>query len=336
MKHLSIEKLFTPVFLIFIGLFAYQIFIFEYSVNAEHYALEYNEKFGWAAILTGFFIYGLITIISLRWRIRQLEKSTQRFSSGNLDSRADESAWKTIGTLNHSFNVMADNISTLIENNRQLTRSVAHELRTPLFKIQWQAEVLSETALDDEQKSAVDSIIEDTEEMTELVNELLYYAKLNHHTVEFDFSPIDCAIILKEYIEYWQHETNKSITLSLSSSPLNIVCDKKQFKRALNNLVRNAIRYAQKEVQISVIKDHKTLSIQINDDGQGIAECHWENIFTPFYSTDPARNKSTSGHGLGLAIVKEIIDKHNGSIMVSKSALGGASFTLSFPLCNLE
>lgn len=104
-------------------------------------------------------------------------------------------------------------------------------------------------------------------------------------------------------------------------------------KRALDNLLSNASRYAKSKIELSVVYGECVI-ITVEDDGNGIDEVHWPQIFDPFYSADPARNKSSSGAGLGLAIVKMVANKHKGSVKVEASELGGAKFVLS--LSNAE
>jgi len=328
MKNFSIDTILNLCFVFLMCLFAYQTFAYEYDPN------DVVETLSWIFILLGLVIYGIFTVFSLRWRIRKLEKINQIFADGALNARAKESNWQKIGTLNQSFNQMADKITNLIRSNRNLSRSVAHELRTPLFRIQWQAEILSETQLEKEQANIVANIIEDTEEITSLVNELLYYAKLENKEITYPTTSINCYTCICQQITHWRQETTKTITTHLDDKTSLVQFNDKQLKRVLNNLIHNAMRYAINNIDIRLTQNmqHKTVEITISNDGPDIPHQYREEIFKPFYSIDPARNKSTSGHGLGLAIVKEIIQKYNGTIFVQDKKSGGATFIIALPV----
>jgi two-component system sensor histidine kinase RstB len=121
----------------------------------------------------------------------------------------------------------------------------------------------------------------------------------------------------------------------LPEQPQLIRADSKLLKRALDNLVRNAFKYARTQVTLNVRLHQAQLYIEIHDDGDGVAQEHHAHLFDPFYVGDKARNKAKSGHGLGLSIVKKICEQHNASVHVGQSrTLNGAMFTIIFPLCN--
>ena len=104
------------------------------------------------------------------------------------------------------------------------------------------------------------------------------------------------------------------------------------FRRALSNLILNAITYGRSVTKLNVSMEQDFISISVEDNGDGIPESHWPSIFKPFYSTDRSRNKSASGFGLGLAIVDLIVKRHYGHIEVGHSSLGGAKFTIKLPI----
>jgi len=99
-------------------------------------------------------------------------------------------------------------------------------------------------------------------------------------------------------------------------------------KHAVQNLLNNAIHYANSEISIKVWQENKQTIIQVDDDGKGIAEEKLDEIFMPFATTDSSRNRSTGGIGLGLALVKIIMKKHGGNVLASKNPQGGARFKL--------
>lgn len=301
--------------------------------------VELENNLVWAFFISSFLVYGVGHLFIIFRRVKKLEQTTLKFAEGDLSARAETSSGRSIGTLNQSFNVMAERIFHLIESNRSLTNAVAHELRTPVFRIQWQAELLKDTVLTSEQRQTVESIVEDTEEMEQMVDELLYYAKLDNSRLALSKAPLCLDDYFPKTIKRWGKETSLALRLQLPGAEelgeSQLYVDQKLLTRALDNLMRNAFKYAKSQVLVVVVIDHQKLVIGIHDDGEGVEDAHQAHLFEPFYVGNKARNKAKSGHGLGLSIVQKICDQHEAAVTVGHSEiLQGAVFTMSFPLCN--
>ncbi|MBW3695299.1 HAMP domain-containing protein [Vibrio sp. T187] len=306
----------------------------EQTFVREKVALEDNLI--WAFFISGFMVYGVGHLFIIFRRVKKLEQVTLRFAEGDLSARANTSKGSAIGSLNQSFNVMAERIHHLIESNRSLTNAVAHEMRTPVFRIQWQAELLKDTPLSDTQRQTVESIVEDTEEMEQMVDELLYYAKLDNRRLELSFEALDLSSYFPVAIQRWSKETSLPIHFRNSNQednlPLNVNVDKRLLSRALDNLLRNAFKYANSQVLITIEHSETVFHISIHDDGPGVDEVHQAHLFDAFYVGDKARNKAKNGHGLGLSIVKKVCEQHSATVEVGHSSeLHGARFTMTFP-----
>ncbi|MFA0038398.1 ATP-binding protein [Vibrio sp. 10N.261.52.A1] len=311
---------------------------YHYLPNSEAFVrqkIELEDDLIWLFFLGSFILYGLCHVLIIFRRVKKLESATLSFAEGDLSSRAETSSGIAIGSLNKSFNLMADRIHRLIESNRSLTNAVAHELRTPIFRIQWQAEMLKDTPLSEEQEKTIESIVEDTEEMEKMVDELLYYAKLDSTELESLQQPLEIKDFLEHATTRWSKETALSIDLYLPEHEQSIVADETLLNRALDNLVRNAMKFARTQISIEVTKHQEQLQIAVHDDGDGVAEEHRAHLFDPFYVGDKARNKAKSGHGLGLSIVHKICAQHHATVQIAQSpSLKGAVFIITFPLCN--
>ena len=295
-------------------------------------AINFDDNIVWLFFLAGFALYCVLLIWFLSRRVRELEKVTIAFASGDFNARADTSSSKSVGTLNKSFNHMADKVSRLITTNRMLTNAVAHELRTPIFRLQWQADLLADASLNQQQQKYVDSIVEDIDEMESMVEELLYYAKMERPNAEIQTSSIALSSFTQSLLPKWQRDTQLSVLIDGSSSPMTTIeADPQLLKRALDNLLRNAMRYAQNQIVLEIVETPEKSCIRIHDDGCGVEEKDWPHLFDAFYSADKSRNKSTSGFGLGLAIVKQIVELQKGEVSISHSPYGGACFTIYFP-----
>lgn len=297
--------------------------------------IDLEDNLVWLFILASFIVYSLGYLLIIFRRVKKLEVATLRFAEGDLSSRAETNSGSALGSLNKSFNLMADRIHRLIESNRSLTNAVAHELRTPIFRIQWQAEMLKDTSLNEEQRATVESIVEDTEEMEKMVDELLCYAKLDSSDLENLHHPLEMRDFLNHVMSRWKKETQLYINLSLSEQSCSILADEILINRALDNLVRNAMKFAHSQILVEATVHQGQLQIAVHDDGDGVAKEHQARLFEPFYVGDKARNKAKSGHGLGLSIVDKICVQHGATVQVGQSKiLKGAVFTITFALCN--
>ena len=308
--------------------------VYELSDNKESFLrkkIKTGNRFIWVFAITGFAFSGLFLVWRIKRRLKNLELVTVAFSNGELMQRASEKNSIKLGTLNRSFNVMADKIRDLINSNKSLTNAVAHELRTPIFRIQWQAELLSDLDPTDKQSKAIARILADTEEMEDMVDELLYYSRLERGGSELQLQPVDMNNWLDERCAIWEKET----TLDLVKVPLKesvpLHVDLKLFNRAVDNIVRNAFKFADSKIVIELWYNDGEVVVEVHDDGKGVESEHWPFLFDPFYSANAARNKGKTGHGLGLAIVKQVCERHQAQVTVGESYLDGACFALSFP-----
>lgn len=292
-------------------------------------AIAMDDNLLWGFILLGFFVYSGALIWFLNRRVRKLEKATLKFAEGDLSARAPEAGKDQVGALNKCFNHMANKIGHLITSNRSLTNAVAHDLRTPIFRIQWQAEILQDEELTEKQHSKIASIIEDTEEMEQMVNELLHFAKLERPETTIEQDSFDVNRKLSDLAD--KHREKVDIEVDVHEGACMVIADRSLIRRAVSNLLSNGARYAKSKIKLSTLCTETQVTIVVEDDGKGIAPEHWPHIFEAFYSAEPARNKASSGSGLGLAIVKSIAEKHHGQVTVEKSSLGGAKFVLTFP-----
>ncbi len=301
----------------------------------QHIDLE--DSLIWLFFVCGFVLYSFCHLFIIFRRVKQLEQATIHFSKGDFSYRVDTSNGATLGRLNHAFNHMADKVSQLIDANRSLTNAIAHEMRTPIFRIQWQADLLRETPMSDQQRSKLDSIVEDTEEMEMMVDELLYYARLDSGRCQLTLETIAVEPFITDLIARWQSETKLQLGVKwrcayAEQSSIALIADRRLFKRALENLVRNAFKYASSQIVIELVENERQqLGIAVHDDGPGVPFEQREHLFEPFYVGNKARNKTQSGHGLGLSIVDKICIQHDAYVEVEDSPLlGGAMFTMTF------
>lgn len=292
-------------------------------------ALDIEDWVIFLVLMGCFAVYSMLMMKLFMWRFKHLEQVTQALAKGDLSIRAKETGSMRLGTLNRSFNAMADKISQLIESHKMLTNAIAHEVRTPLFRIQCQLDMLQD--MPEQKDKYIAGIEDDIHELEEMINELLRLGKME--TTPLTFISLDLAQWLPTQIEKWQIESPVPIELQAPQHwPIPLV-DSNLLNRAISNVVRNASRYAKQQVKISISHDDIDWKVTIEDDGPGIPEVHWPHIFKPFYRVGSARDKASGGFGLGLAIAEQIARQHHGHLIVTSSHnLGGACFEFSLPL----
>mgnify|MGYP002465940697 CR=1 FL=1 len=263
------------------------------------------------------------------------------FSSRWAQHRTDE-----IGALGDSLNTLSDNLSDALteletanerlqqdmERERDMERqrsaffsAASHELKTPMMAVQGCAEGIHTGVLDPVGASGI--ILEETEQMSELVEELLALSRLESGQVNAEFHLTDVRELLYDCLrstEQLAEQKNLRISLRFDETPVLVNCDEIQLRRAFTNIITNALRYAKEEIQIECKADRGKAVVRIRDDGEGIAPELLPHIFDRFFST------RKGGAGIGLALVKETVTLHRGNVRAAND--GGAVFEISLPL----
>ncbi len=261
--------------------------------------------------------------------LRELRKTAIAFGAENFAARVKINKNSSISPVATAFNSMAQRIQDLITSHQDLTNAVSHELKTPLSRFKFSLEIVNNSDDKEQSKKYLQAMKQDVCELDELIDEMLNYAKLGTHNLKLNPQRVEPKQWLKTIIESYSQEEIK-ISLEIMNLEKYITIDKHLMSRAVNNLIRNGLRYAQHHLKISFKREDKKIHLSIEDDGIGIPEQFREQIFQPFARLDTSRDKQSGGYGLGLAITQKIVQRHGGEIVVDKSTLGGARFKLSW------
>ena len=257
----------------------------------------------------------------------KLEIVAQRFGQGYLDERIHFENTSSLLRLGVAFNQMADNINTLVASKKHLINGIAHELRTPLVRLRYRLEMSDN--LTDEESTALNR---DIGQLEALIEELLTYARLDRPQVDLNLQSLDLA--------RWLDERLQDIRLVHPETPILLempqrhntgVADTRLMERVLDNLVNNALRYAQSQLRVGLWFEGNIACLQVEDDGPGIPPEERERVFEPFVRLDPSRDRATGGCGLGLAIVHSVAQALGGFVTIGGSSLGGASVRFCWP-----
>jgi two-component system, OmpR family, sensor histidine kinase CpxA len=290
-------------------------------------------------VLLGFTILisavaSFILAISISRPLRELLQRNLEFADGLLNSRVTNLIKRKdeLGRLGHSFNTMAERISALLTNQQRLLRDISHELRSPLARAQL-ALGLTERQQNLEQ---IPRIKQELERLDAMLNELLTFSKLDAGQYQLDRQLFDLTELISEVISVNQVEADaKQQRVSLlSPGPLLLNADSHLLGRAIENVLRNAIKYsaANSEIHCQLQLRLPWLELRICDQGPGIATQELDAIFEPFYRISDSRSADSGGTGLGLAIVAQIVRQHGGEVQASNIAAGGLCITLRLPV----
>jgi two-component system osmolarity sensor histidine kinase EnvZ len=204
-----------------------------------------------------------------------------------------------------------------LNQRSEMLSGISHDLRTPLTRMKLQIAFIKD-------KDLAGKLTEDINEMEKMLNEYLQFTSSSYLEKNEQFNLTDLII---ETIEKYN---NKNISSNLLSET-HIYGRKNLIKRCINNLIDNAIKYGDK-VNVELSKGTNNLFIKIDDNGPGIPETEYENVFKPFYKIDKGRADSKSSVGLGLSIASDIVRSHGGNIKLEKSLMNGLGVKIFLPV----
>lgn len=286
------------------------------------------------AIVMWFWIYKRILV-----PLDKMLIATKKIADGNFDYELDEKDFVEIPFLYNDFEKMRIKLKEneeekiLSENAaRELVSNISHDLKTPLTAIRGYVEGILDGVASSPQKvrDYLTTIYNKTNYMTKLIDELLYYSRVSGNEFSYNFEKTNVKEFFDDYVKdlYLELDTIK-INFSYSANvdaDTMIDIDREQIKRALNNIVANAVKYMDKEdpeIHFRVKETMDAINIRISDNGRGIDEKDLPHIFERFYRSDASRNTKLGGSGIGLSIVKKVIENHEGSVVaMSKSGVG--------------
>jgi len=264
----------------------------------------------------------LLLLTSLLYRylmtpLRRLRVATKKFSEGNFDIRVRASLGKRndeLTDLADAFDQMAENTSGLISQQRQLIADLSHELRTPITRMEL---AIGSSKQGISQTDLLPRLEKETSEIRTLIEDTLTLAWLENEKPVLTGEPFDLVELIEVIVEDAKFEfPDAAISLRLPEHLTLTQCGQRSLSQALENLIRNALKYSPKHktVTIEVQKQSEWIYICINDQGDGVPDKLLETIFQPFFRVDKSRDKNTDGVGLGLALARRHIQANSGTL----------------------
>lgn len=268
--------------------------------------------------------------------LRAVESVAVRIARGEMGARVEASDSKLVTRLAAAFNGMAEHIQRLVGVQREMIHAVSHELRTPVARIRFGVQMIESASSPEALQKQLDGIDGDIQELDELIDEILTYARLEQGGPVFALQETSVTDIVRQVVSEQQlirPELSISANIDSESERWGLSdVEPRYIHRAIQNLVGNAGRYASKQVIVNCQFDEDNCRVDVEDDGSGIPEEDWEKVFTAFARLDDSRTRTSGGYGLGLSIVRRILYWHGGQAFVSRSdTLGGARFSLVWP-----
>ena len=270
-------------------------------------------------------------------QLRYVERAATAIASGDLSARVDEDRVNSAKSLAHSFNHMASRTESLVRTQRELLQAVSHELRTPLSRMRFAIDLVATAKDDQERAQRLQSLDAATEELDQLVGELLSYVRMETTAPRLDREQIALQDALDVVIPKLSslHPSIKFDATAIKDGENDgdtedvVFADRVALQRVLGNLLGNAGRFAKSQVKITTEPCNGTMAIDVDDDGRGIPASDRERVLEPFVRLDG--NTNSQGVGLGLALVKRIVTQHGGSVEVLASPLGGCRVRTKWP-----
>lgn len=262
---------------------------------------------------------------------RRLQAAAERVARGEFEVDPKlESGPSEFRQAGASFNQMVEAINQMIGGQQRLLSDISHELRSPLTRLRMATALAQRKQGQSKELSRIDT---EAERLEQMISELLELSRMQVNSHEHRESS-DAQTLWFDMLEDAKFEAEQC-GKKLSYTPLAawpIHGNPNLLISALENVVRNAIKYGHDRVEVAFDNTGKQLCITIDDNGDGVPDSELEAIFRPFYRVSTARDRSSGGTGLGLAITESAVRQHSGTINASRSPLGGLRITMMLPL----
>ncbi len=292
-------------------------------------------------VAPNYFPFGLIVIfialpsvagaIALRFEhaVSKVERVSEALAVGELSARVETGG--PSDELATKFNAMAERVERLVRRRDELVQAVSHELGSPLARLRFHMELLGNLS-DGQREDRLLAMTRELDALEDLGGELLSYVQSDDTAIApASFDPTRGLGDLAELATLEGPEESAVDIRTVVPDDVRVFADQRLFMRAVENVLRNAVRYARQSVRIDVHADADKVRVSVHDDGPGIPEDLRTKVVIPFYRPDKDRGRKTGGVGLGLAIANRILLRHGGELEIGDSPLGGAMVSTTWP-----
>ncbi len=262
-------------------------------------------------------------------------EASRRIAGGDLSARVpvDQVDHDEIGELSAAINDMAASLERSRDLERHFLLSVSHDLRTPLTSIRGYAEAIADGTAPDQARAA-EVIGAEAGRLERLVTDLLDLARLDARQFDLRIRPTDLSELVPDVAAGFEHQARVdgvAIAVDGADRPVLVHADPDRLAQVVANLVENALKYADRQVQVTYGESAAGGEIVVADDGLGIATDDLPRVFERLYVAARPPTRRETGSGLGLAIVKELVDAHGGSVTALPRPTGGTQVVVTLP-----
>jgi two-component system, OmpR family, sensor histidine kinase CpxA len=306
-------------------------------LNSFWALLRFLELESWVLAGTGVLalsvLFWLPLVRSITRSLSQLTTATERIAEGRFDTRVPAGRRDEIGRLGESVNRMAARLDTHMNGQKRFLGDVAHELCSPLARLQLASGILAERA-PAELRSTVADVSEEVQQMSTLVNELLAFTKAGLRPRDVVLTKVQLAPLARDVVA--REEPSGRTSLQIDPE-LHVQAEPELLTRALSNLLRNAVRYSDTgAIVVSARREDDRITIAVDDEGPGVPAAALDRLGEPFFRPEAARTRELGGVGLGLAIVRSSINACGGEVHFSNRKPRGFRAELRLPAAGVS
>lgn len=300
----------------------YDFYLYQRSLNDNGFIYVVLYIGVSLAALVLFFNYFMVN--RLLDPIRLLRKGAERIRHGDLSFRVKSNRQDELGELTESINHMADSLQSMLEAKRQLLLAISHELRTPITKAKLRLEFMPESKERDQLK-------EDIQEIELLISDLIEAERLNQEHSALVTEPVLFSEFVSGVTEQFDYYTG-GLLVETADTDEEFLIDKLRIRLLITNLLNNAVRHGEDNpIRVAISFDNDQAILEVEDQGEGIAQEHLSQISEPFYRADSARQRNTGGFGLGLYLCRLIAQAHGGELTIESTLGEGTHITVRLP-----
>lgn len=305
----------------------------------QHHELIMKYRLRLLAIVTFGLLFSTVFGALIAYKgmkpLREVTKIIERITATHLNEQMNPSDWPfELTRLVEAFEQMLERLDNSFSQLKRFSEDIAHELRTPIHHLMVETEItLSQTRSLQEYQDTLQSSLEEYSRLGQLIDRLLFLARAENPRTEIKKTNLLLSQEFASLFEFFDAACEEKNIQFQTEGDGEIYVEPILFRRAITNLISNAIKYTPKDGKIKLIatETEQYNVIHVIDSGSGIDKTHLPYLFDRFYRVDYSRTKSQGGHGLGLAIVKSILEMHQGKVTVSSELGHGSTFSLYFP-----
>lgn len=268
--------------------------------------------------------------------ISKLRAATKKLANGDLQTRVAVlvgNRHDELAALARDFDEMAERIESLINSQKRLTRDVSHELRSPLARLNVALELAKAKSNGGEDNKFLDRIERESKQLNDMISQILTLSKLESQSETIEKRDINIGKLVEKIVadaDFEAQSQNKKVEIT-QNSDARIFGSENLLSSAVENVLRNAVRYTRDKVEISVNGGERETVIKIRDHGSGVPNEELAKLFKPFHRVAEARERKSGGVGLGLAIAEQAVHAHKGKISAQNADGGGLIVEIKLP-----